>query len=162
MPAEGNPLVQLLLERGVNGESPVKRRSPRKSTAACHTTPKSVRSAKVATKTPRTASKRARKSIVVSDANAADEEALPHPGIAPASTKKNKRSRSSTSKSKTTKSRGKRSGPRTKGVDFDGGGGAFVMSVYSCIDLNILHTLPALRHAFFLHTTWYMCACRAM
>jgi hypothetical protein len=85
VPAEGNVLAQVLLARGVNGESPVKRRSPRKSTAARNATPKSVRSAKVATKTPRTASKRARKSIVVPGANAADEDT-----IAPASAKKNK------------------------------------------------------------------------
>lgn len=121
VPAEGNALAQLLLARGVNGESPAKRRSPRKSTVARPTAPKSARSAKVATKTPRAASKRARKSTVVPDADTVDENTtLPQPRIAPASTKKNKRR--STSKSKTPKSRSsQRSRPRTKEVDFDGG-----------------------------------------
>lgn len=55
MPSEGNPLVDILLSRGVNGESPVKKRRPRKS---AHT-PK-ARSSASRTKTPRTgASKRA-------------------------------------------------------------------------------------------------------
>jgi hypothetical protein len=121
VPAEGNALAQLLLERGVNGESPLKRRSPRKSTAT-RTTPKNARSTKAAaatTKTPRTVSKRARKSTV---APGADE-----PRIAPATTtKKNKRP--STSKSKTPKSRGQRGRPNTKGVEVggDNGGGASV------------------------------------
>ncbi|KAI9429018.1 hypothetical protein H4582DRAFT_390211 [Lactarius indigo] len=118
VPAEGNDLAQLLLARGVNGESPTKRRSPRKSTTARRTTPKSARSTKVATKTPRTASKRARKSTVVPDTNQADENAAPpQPKIALASTKKTKQS--STSKSKTTKSRSQRGRPKTKDVDFD-------------------------------------------
>jgi hypothetical protein len=121
VPAEGNVLAQVLLARGVNGESPVKRRSPRKSTAARNATPKSVRSAKVATKTPRTASRRARKSIVVPGANAADEDT-----IAPASAKKNKGR--STSNSKTPKSRSQRSRPGTKDVDNDDGGGASVVA----------------------------------
>ncbi|KAI9432736.1 hypothetical protein H4582DRAFT_1089429 [Lactarius indigo] len=132
VPAEGNDLAQLLLARGVNGESPTKRRSPRKSTTARRTTPKSARSTKVATKTPRTASKRARKSTVVPDTNQADENAAPpQPKIALASTKKTKRS--STSKSKTTKSRSQRGRPKTKDVDFDG---VSVTSGCSCIDLN--------------------------
>ena len=129
MPAEGNAFVQVLLARGVNGESPIKRRSPRKSTTARPTTPKSVRSAKVATKTPRTASKRARKSIVVPGANPADEDTLSLPRKAPASAKKNKGR--GTSNSKTPKSRNQRSKPHTKDVDVDGkddGGGTSVMS----------------------------------
>ncbi|KAH9034475.1 hypothetical protein EDB85DRAFT_1947493 [Lactarius pseudohatsudake] len=121
VPAEGNGLAQLLLARGVNGESPIKRRSPRKSTAARRTTPKSARSAKVATKTPRTAPKRARKSTVVPDANLEDENLpLPQPRIVPASTKKNKRSSTSKSKAPAPKSRGQRSRPKTKEVDIDG------------------------------------------
>ncbi|KAH8978881.1 hypothetical protein EDB86DRAFT_2990288 [Lactarius hatsudake] len=121
VPAEGNDLAQLLLARGVNGESPNKRRSPRKSTAARRTTPKSARSAKVATKTPRTAPKRPRKSTVVPDANLADENApLPQPRIAPVSTKKNKRSSTSKSKAPAPKSRGQRSRPKTREVDIDG------------------------------------------
>lgn len=121
VPAEGNDLAQLLLARGVNGESPTKRRSPRKSTAARRTTPKSARSAKVATKTPRTAPKRARKSTVVPDANLADENApLPQPRVAPVSTKKNKRSSTSKSKAPAPKSRGQRGRPKTKEVDIDG------------------------------------------
>ncbi|KAH9061927.1 hypothetical protein EDB87DRAFT_387579 [Lactarius vividus] len=117
VPAEGNDLAQLLLARGVNGESPTKRRSPRKSTASRRTTPKSARSAKVATKTPRTAPKRARKSTVVPDANLEDENApLPPPKTAPASTKKNKRSSTSKSKAPAPKSRGQRSRPKAKEV----------------------------------------------
>ncbi|KAF8259723.1 hypothetical protein EI94DRAFT_1750792 [Lactarius quietus] len=99
VPAEGNVLAQILLERGVNGESPAKRRSPRKSTAA-RSTPKSARSAKVATKTPRTTSKRARKSTVADELR-----------VAPVTAKKNKQP--STAKSKTPKSRGR---VQTKGV----------------------------------------------
>lgn len=62
MPSEGNALVDILLARGVNGESPVKKRPPRKSAL----TPK-PRSSASRTKTPRTgASKRAqRKSAFV-------------------------------------------------------------------------------------------------
>ncbi|KAH9177942.1 hypothetical protein EDB89DRAFT_1931866 [Lactarius sanguifluus] len=118
VPAEGNDLAQLLLARGVNGESPTKRRSPRKSTAARRTTPKSARSVKVVTgtKTPRTAPKRARKSANLADENAA----LPQPKIAPASTKKNKRSSTSKSKAPAPKSRGQRGRPKTKEVDIDG------------------------------------------
>ncbi len=160
VPAEGNDLAQLLLARCVNGESPNKRRSPRKSTAARRTTPRSVRSAKVATKTPRAASKRARKSTVVPDANQADENAaLPQPKTAPASTKKNKRS--TTSKSKAPKSRSQRRRPQTKDVDIDGddgGGGASVTSGRSCIDLNTLLTLTALSPAPLLHTPPGICA----
>ena len=57
MPSERNVLVDILLARGVNGESPVKRRPPRKSAR----TPKPHSSAsRSRTKTPRTgASKRA-------------------------------------------------------------------------------------------------------
>src|ERR1700761_907898 len=116
----------------------MKRRSPRKSTAA-RSTPKSARTAKVATKTPRTASKRPRRSTVVPGASLADE-----PKIAPATARKNKRA--STSKSKTPKSQGQRGRPHTKdvGVDGDDGGGASVTSGRICIDLNTLLPLPVL------------------
>ncbi|KAH9040918.1 hypothetical protein EDB83DRAFT_2410760 [Lactarius deliciosus] len=151
VPAEGNDLAQLLLARGVNGESPTKRRSPRKSTAARRTTPKSARSAKVATKTPRTAPKRPRKSTVVPDANLADENApLPQPRIAPASTKKNKRSSTSKSKAPAPKSRGQRSRPKTKEVDIDGSG-ASVTPGHSFIDLNS----PSLSLRFCTHHLLY-------
>ena len=66
VPSEGNALVDILLARGVNGDSPVKKRPPRKSAL----TPK-PRSSASRTKTPRTgASKRApRKSASVGDEN---------------------------------------------------------------------------------------------
>ena len=153
MPAEGNPLVELLLARGVNGESPIKRRSPRKSTAARHTTtPKSVRSAKLAIKTPRTASKRARKSIVVPDAELADEDALPQSRVA--TTKKNKAR--STSNSKTPKSRSR---PHTEDVEINGndGGGASVTSCCIRLDLNILPH-PVLLPPFRFCTHWLVYA----
>ena len=123
MPAEGNALAQILLGRGVNGESPMKRRSPRKSTTT-RSTPKSARSAKVATKTPRTASKRARKSTVAPGASVAEE---------PKTAKKNKRP--STSALKTPKARSRK---QTKGVDVGGddGGGASVILARTCVDLN--------------------------
>ncbi|KAN0141815.1 hypothetical protein V8E53_000277 [Lactarius tabidus] len=108
VPAEGNALAQILLERGVNGESPMKRRSPRKSTTT-RSTPKSARTAKVATKTPRTAPKRARKSTVVPDASAVDE-----PRGAPATKRTNKRPGTSTSKTPKAQSR-----PRKKVVEVE-------------------------------------------
>lgn len=111
VPAEGNALAQILLERGVNGESPLKRRSPRKSTTT-RATPKSTRTAKVATKTPLPAPKRARKSTVAPGASVVDE-----PRFAPATTKKNKRP--STSTLKTPKVRAQRSRKQTKGIDVD-------------------------------------------
>ena len=72
VPSEGNPLVDILLSRGVNGESPVKKRPPRKS---AHT-PK-PRSSASRTKTPRTGpSKRApRKSAL--NASEGDENYPP-------------------------------------------------------------------------------------
>jgi hypothetical protein len=72
VPSEENPLVDILLARGVNGESPVKKRSSRKSAL----TPK-PRSSASKPKTPRTgASKRAlRKSALV--ASVGDENDLP-------------------------------------------------------------------------------------
>jgi hypothetical protein len=66
VPSEGNPLADILLSRGVNGESPLKKRPPKKSIR----TPKPHSSAS-RTKTPRTgASKRApSKSTRVGDEN---------------------------------------------------------------------------------------------
>jgi hypothetical protein len=137
VPAEGNALAQILLERGVNGESPFKRRSPRKSTTT-RATPKSTRTAKVATKTPRPAPKRARKSTVAPGASVVDE-----PRIAPATTKKNKRP--STSTLKTPKARAQPSRKQTKGIDVDDdeGGGASVALARNRIDLNHPFPLPA-------------------
>ena len=141
MPAEGNALAQILLERGVNGESPIKQRPPRKSTTT-RSTPKSVRSAKVATKTPRTASKRTRKSTVAPGVSVAEE---------PKTAKKNKRP--STSTSKTPKARSRK---QTKGVDVDAddGGGASPTLGRKCVDLNNPFLLPALtlsHHLIYAH-----------
>jgi hypothetical protein len=93
VPSEVNPLVDILLSRGVNGESPVKKRPPRKS---AHT-PK-PRSSASRTKTPRTgASKRApRKSAF--NASGGDENY-------PASVKK-RRDASRTSKLQVSKANG--------------------------------------------------------
>ena len=127
----------------------MKRRSPRKSTAA-RSTPKSAGTAKVATKTPRTASKRARKSTVVPGASLADE-----PKIAPATAKKNKRA--STSKLKTPKSQGQRGRPHTKDVGVDGDDGASVTSGRKCIDLNTLLPLLVLTPANHLVYAHFSC-----
>jgi hypothetical protein len=145
VPAEGNALAQILLERGVNGESPMKRRSPRKSTTT-RSTPKSARTAKVATKTPRTAPKRARKSTVVPDASAVDE-----PRGAPATKRTNKRPGTSTSKTPKAQSR-----PRKKvvEVEVDDGGGASIALARKCVGLNIPLPLPALtptQHLIYAH-----------
>lgn len=141
VPAEGNALAQILLERGVNGESPIKQRPPRKSTTT-RSTPKSARSAKVATKTPRTASKRARKSTVAPGVCVVEE---------PKTAKKNKRP--STSTLKTPKARSRK---QTKGVDVDAddGGGASLTLARKCVDLNSPLPLPALtltHHLIYAH-----------
>ena len=141
MPAEGNALAQILLERGVNGESPIKQRPPRKSTTT-RSTPKSARSAKVATKTPRTVSKRARKSTVAPGVCMVEE---------PKTAKKNKRP--STSTLKTPKARSRK---QTKGVDVDAddGGGASLTLARKYVDLNSPLPLPALH----THTPPNICA----
>ena len=145
MPAEGNALAQILLERGVNGESPIRQRPPRKSTTT-RSTPKSARSAKVATKTPRTASKRARKSTVAPGVCMVEE---------PKTAKKNKRP--STSTLKTPKARSRK---QTKGVDVDAddGGGASPTLGRKCVDLNNPFLLPALtlsHHLIYAHLSCY-------
>ena len=141
VPAEGNALAQILLERGVNGESPIKQRPPRKSTTT-RSTPKSARSAKVATKTPRTVSKRARKSTVAPGVCMVEE---------PKTAKKNKRP--STSTLKTPKARSRK---QTKGVDVDAddGGGASLTLARKYVDLNSPLPLPALH----THTPPNICA----
>lgn len=78
MPSEENALVQILLARGINGESPVKRRASRKSVL----TPKpraSAASRAPHTKTPRTTTPKraARKSAAAPSAG--DENYPPQP-----------------------------------------------------------------------------------
>jgi hypothetical protein len=51
VPSEGNPLVDILLARGINGESPLKRRPPRKA-ALTPKPPRPAASSVTQTKTP--------------------------------------------------------------------------------------------------------------
>ena len=66
MPSDVNPLVDILLARGINGESPVKKRAPRKSAVTSKPRP-STASRTPRSKTPRPGSPKraARKSAAV-------------------------------------------------------------------------------------------------
>ncbi|KAI0287881.1 hypothetical protein BC826DRAFT_1041928 [Russula brevipes] len=80
VPPEGNDLVGILLARGVNGESPFKKRAPRKKKSLATSTPRpSTPAAKATkTKTPRTRAPRPapRKSAAVPSEG---DENRPHP-----------------------------------------------------------------------------------
>ena len=72
VPSEGNVLVDILLARGINGESPAKKRAPRKRGARAPKSRPSAVSRVARSKTPRTGSPKraARKSAAIpSDAD---------------------------------------------------------------------------------------------
>jgi hypothetical protein len=69
VPSEGNALADILLARGVNGDSPIKKRAPRKSVVTPKPRAPAASKEAARTKTPRTGtSKRGtRKSIAAQD-----------------------------------------------------------------------------------------------